>query len=353
MLYSHRSIVLHAMAGVMAESARRAISSASFLPIVPMFHVNAWGYPYSAPMIGGKLVFAGPASDPETLYDLIENEGVQTAAAVPVIWLRLLAYLEQTGKQLTALRALRVGGSAAPAAMIEAYEARGVEVIHGWGMTETSPICTTGSIKAKHRDPSIRLKYQRRAGRIVYGVQMRIVDEDGNVQPDDGTSEGELHVRGPWVAREYYHNAPATAAQFTADGWFRTGDIVTLDEDGYLTIRDRSKDLIKSGGEWISSIDLENAAVGHPEIAEAAAIAIPHPTWAERPLLVVVRTPGSALDRDGVLAYLGDKVAKWWLPDDVLFVDELPHTGTGKVSKRILRERFASAEATGGRPSGL
>jgi 3-(methylthio)propionyl---CoA ligase len=340
-LYSHRSVVLLAMAGVMAEASRRQISSASFLPIVPMFHVNAWGYPYSAPMIGGKLVFAGPANDPESLYELLEGEQVQTAAAVPVIWLRLLAYLEETGKPLTALRALRVGGSAAPASMIEAYEARGVEVIHGWGMTETSPICTTGSVKAKHRDPSIRLKYQRRAGRIVYGVQMRIVAEDGTVQPDDGVSEGELHVRGPWITGEYYDNAAATAAQFTPDGWFKTGDIATLDSDGYLTIRDRSKDLIKSGGEWISSIDLENAAVGHPEIVEAAAIAVPHPTWAERPLLVVVRAPGSELDRDGVLAYLSDKVAKWWLPDDVVFVAELPHAATGKVSKRTLREQFA------------
>jgi fatty-acyl-CoA synthase len=344
-LYSHRSVVLHAMAGVMAESSRRQISSASFLPIVPMFHVNAWGYPYSAPMIGGKLVFAGPANDPESLYELLEAERVQTAAAVPVIWLRLLAYLEESGKPLTALRALRVGGSAAPASMIEAYEARGVEVIHGWGMTETSPICTTGSVKAKHRDPAIRLKYQRRAGRIVYGVQMRIVADDGTVQPDDGVSEGELHVRGPWITAEYYANAAATAARFTADGWLRTGDIATLDSDGYLTIRDRSKDLIKSGGEWISSIDLENAAVGHPEIVEAAAIAVPHPTWAERPLLVVVKTPGSALDRDGVLAYLSDKVAKWWLPDDVVFVPELPHAATGKVSKRALREQFAGETA--------
>ncbi len=344
-LYSHRSVVLHAMAGVMAEASRRQISSASFLPIVPMFHVNAWGYPYSAPMIGAKLVFAGPLNDPESLYELLEGEQVQTAAAVPVIWLRLLAYLEETGKPLTALRALRVGGSAAPASMIEAYEARGVEVIHGWGITQTSPICTTGSVKAKHRDPAIRLKYQRRAGRIVYGVQARIVADDGTVQPDDGASEGELQVRGPWVTGEYYANPEATAAQFTEDGWFKTGDIATLDGDGYLTIRDRSKDLIKSGGEWISSIDLENAAVGHPEIVEAAAIAVPHPTWAERPLLVVVKTPGSALDRDSVLAYLNDKVARWWLPDDVVFVDELPHAATGKVSKRTLREQFAGEAA--------
>ena len=268
---------------------------------------------------------------------------MQTAAAVPVIWLRLLAYLEESGRPLTALRALRVGGSAAPASMIEAYEARGVEVIHGWGMTETSPICTTGSVKAKHRDPAIRLKYQRRAGRVVYGVQLRIVDDEGAVQPDDGASEGELHVRGPWVTGEYYDNPAATAAQFTADGWFRTGDIATLDGDGYLTIRDRSKDLIKSGGEWISSIDLENAAAGHPEIAEAAAIAVPHPTWAERPLLVVVRTPGSTLNGDDVLAYLGDKVASGGCPTTWCSSTSCHMPRREKCRKRTLREQFAGA----------
>jgi fatty-acyl-CoA synthase len=339
-LYSHRSAVLHAMAGGMAEATRVNVASRCYMPIVPMFHVNAWGYPYSAPMIGGKLVLVGPAHDAESLFQLMNDEGVETAAAVPVIWLRLLDYLVENGKELTSLKALRVGGSAAPASMIEAYESRGIEVIHGWGMTETSPICTTGSIKRKHRLSPDRIKYQRRAGRCVYGVEMRIVDDEGVVQPDDGESEGELHVRGPWVASGYFHNEAASAAAITADGWFKTGDIATIDHDGYLTIRDRSKDLIKSGGEWISSIDLENAAVGHPEIEEAAAIAMPHEKWSERPMLVVVRKPGSAIGPDDVLSWLDGKVATWWLPDDVVFIEEMPHTATGKISKRTLRERF-------------
>jgi fatty-acyl-CoA synthase len=340
-LYSHRSAVLHAMAGGMAEATRVNVASRCYMPIVPMFHVNAWGYPYSAPMIGGKLVLVGPAHDAESLFQLMNDEGVETAAAVPVIWLRLLDYLVENGKELTSLRALRVGGSAAPASMIEAYESRGIEVIHGWGMTETSPICTTGSIKRKHRLSPDRIKYQRRAGRCVYGVEMRIVDDAAVVQPDDGESEGELHVRGPWVASGYFHNEAASAAAITSDGWFKTGDIATIDHDGYLTIRDRSKDLIKSGGEWISSIDLENAAVGHPEVEEAAAIAMPHEKWSERPLLVVVRKPGSAIGRDDVLSWLDGKVATWWLPDEVVFIEEMPHTATGKISKRTLRERFA------------
>jgi acyl-CoA synthetase (AMP-forming)/AMP-acid ligase II len=344
-VYSHRSLVLHAMAGVMAESARRQISSRSTMPIVPMFHVNAWGYPYSAPMIGAKLVFVGQASEPEIIYDLIETEGVQTSAAVPVIWLRLLSFLESSGKVLTQLRALRVGGSSAPPAMIEAYERRGIEVIHGWGMTETSPICTTGSIKPQHRDSAERLSYQRKAGRAVYGAEMRVVDDAGVVAPDDGISRGELQVRGPWVSAGYYDNPAATRSQLTADGWFRTGDIATIDRDGYLTIHDRAKDLIKSGGEWISSIDLENAAVAHPDVSEAAAIAIPDPQWAERPLLVLVRRPGSDVDADAVREFLATRVAKWWLPERYAFVDQLPRTATGKVSKKILREQFADAQS--------
>ena len=233
-----------------------------------------------------------------------------------------------------------VGLSSAPASMIEAYEARGVEVIHGWGMTETSPICTTGSVKRKHRNSDARLACQSKAGRGVFGVDMRIVDDAGIVQPDDGISAGELQVRGPWVAAGYYKNPEASATQVTADGWFRTGDIATLDEDGYLAIRDRAKDLIKSGGEWISSIDLENAALAHPDVAEAAAIAIPHPRWDERPMLVLVRRTGSTLEPADVRAFLESRVAKWWLPDEVAFVDELPRTATGKVSKKTLRERF-------------
>ncbi len=346
MLYSHRSTVLHAMSVGLAEAARRQPSYQSVMPIVPMFHVNAWGYPYAAPMMGAKLVLCGPLHDPASLYDLIENERVQNAGGVPVIWLGLLAYLEATGKTLGSLRSLRIGGSAAPPKVIEAFEARGIEVIHGWGMTETSPVCTNGSVKPKHRNERDRMNYQMKAGRFVYGVDVKVVGEDGAVQPDDGESQGELYIRGPWIASAYYDNPEANASQFADDGWFRTGDIVAVDADGYLTIHDRSKDLIKSGGEWISSIDLENAAVGHPEIMEAAAIAIPHEKWAERPLLAVVRKPGSTLRRADVLAYLDGKIAKWWLPDDVVFVDELPHTATGKVSKKTLRERYASGALT-------
>jgi acyl-CoA synthetase (AMP-forming)/AMP-acid ligase II len=342
-LYSHRSTVLHAMSGCMAEMTRLTESSRCLMPIVPMYHANAWGFPFTAPMMGAKLVLPGAAHDPASLYELLEGEGVQTAAAVPTIWLALLDYLETTGKELRALRALRVGGAAAPETMIAAFERRGIEVIHGWGMTETSPVCTTGSLKPKHRDPVTRKRYQRRAGRCIYGVQMRIVDDAGRTLPDDGEAQGELQVRGPWIASAYYANEAATVQTFTADGWLRTGDICTLDADGYLTIRDRSKDLIKSGGEWISSIDLENAALTHPAIAQAAAIAIPHERWGERPLLVVVRRAGTTLERENVLEHLAGKVAKWWLPDEVLFTDALPLTASGKVSKKALRERVNAA----------
>ncbi|GAC1544457.1 MAG: 3-(methylthio)propionyl-CoA ligase [Vulcanimicrobiaceae bacterium] len=339
-LYSHRSTVLHAFSACIAETSRRVQSNRAHMPIVPMFHVNAWGFPYASPMMGSKLVFCGPRHDAASLYALMEREEVQTAAAVPTVWLALLAFLEATGSELTSLRALRVGGSAAPPSMIEAFERRGIEVIHGWGMTETSPVCTTGSLKPEHRESPDRLRYQLTAGRCLFGVDMRIVADDGTVQPDDGRSQGELHVRGPWIAAAYYGDPAGSSDVFTADGWFKTGDICSLDEHGYLSLHDRSKDLIKSGGEWISSIDLENAAVGHPEIAEAAAIAMPHPTYVERPLLVVVRKAGGTVDRAGVLAFLDGKIAKWWMPDDVAFVDALPHTATGKISKRELRSRL-------------
>jgi acyl-CoA synthetase (AMP-forming)/AMP-acid ligase II len=342
-LYSNRSQVLHAMSVCIAGATRRSDASGTMMPIVPMFHVNAWGYPFAAPLMGAKLVYGGPLHDPANLYEMIESEGVTQAAGVPVIWLGLLAYVEANAKSFSTLRCMAVGGSAAPPSMIAAYEKRGIEVIHGWGMTETSPVCTNGSIKPKHRSDNLQqqLVHQMKAGHVVFGVDMKVVDEEGNVLPDDGRSQGELYVRGPWVTSEYYNNAEATANQFTDDGWFRTGDVISLDDEGYVTIHDRAKDLIKSGGEWISSIDLENAAVAHPEIAEAAAIAIPHEKWAERPFLVVVRTPDSALDRDAVLAFLEGKIAKWWMPDDVAFVNELPHTATGKVSKRTLRAQFA------------
>jgi fatty-acyl-CoA synthase len=339
-LYSHRSTLLHALGSCAAEGARRRDSSACFMPIVPMFHVNAWGLPYCAPLLGSKLVLGGPAHDAPSLYELMESEGVTTAGAVPVIWLRILAHLEATGAELASLRALRVGGSAAPASMIAAYEARGIEVIHGWGMTETSPVCTSGSLKREHRDSPDRLHYQMKAGRPLFGVDMQIVDEAGNVLPDDGVAQGELLVRGPWVVSAYYENPAGTELAFTDDGWLRTGDICTLDPDGYLTITDRAKDLIKSGGEWISSIALENLAVGHPEVEEAAAIALPHPQWSERPLLVVRRSAESGIGSDAILAYLAEQAPRWWLPDDVVFVEEMPYTATGKISKRTLREKF-------------
>jgi len=345
-MYSHRSTVLHAFSGCMAEMMNvKPGQQRALMPIVPMFHVNAWGFPYCAPMMGAKLILPGPLHDAASLYELMDGEEATAAGAVPVIWLGMLAYLNETGKNLDKLGSLRVGGSAAPVSMIEAYEARGVIVIHGWGMTETSPVCTTGSLKPHHRVSPDRLAWQMKAGRMVYGVDMKILDDDGNRLPDDGESQGELYVRGPWVIGAYYDNPEATAFSFTADGWFRTGDIASLDRDGYLTIHDRSKDLIKSGGEWISSIDLENAAVGHPDINEAAAIAIPHPKWSERPALVVVRRAGSTIESSDVLDFLDGKIAKWWMPDDVVFIEEMPHTATGKISKKTLRERFSESLA--------
>ncbi len=340
-LYSHRSTVLHAMTGAMAEMSWMPKSRICVMPIVPMFHVTAWGFPFLAPLMGAKLVLPGPLHDAASLYEMIENEGVCRAGAVPTVWLSLLDHLEQTGKTFTTLVSMRVGGSSAPPFLVRAFEARGIEVTNGWGMTEMSPVGTTGTVKAKHLASPERARYQSTQGRPLFNVEMRVVDDDGAVVPDDGVSQGELHVRGPWVASAYYEDEAATRAAFTPDGWFKTGDIVSIDPDGYMSLRDRSKDLIKSGGEWISSIDLENAAVAHPDIAEAAAIGVPHPKWSERPVLCIVRRPGSDLDRAGVLAFLDGKVTKWWLPDDVVFLDELPHTATGKVSKRELRARHA------------
>jgi fatty-acyl-CoA synthase len=341
-LYSHRSTVLHAMTGCMAEMSWIPESRICVMPIVPMFHVTAWGFPFVAPLMGAKLVLPGPAHDSASLYELLEDERVRRAGAVPTIWLALDDYLDRTGKTLTWLKSMRVGGSSAPPALVAKYEARGIEVTNGWGMTEMSPVGTTGTVKAKHLDHPERGRYAATQGRCLFNVDMRVVDDDGKIVPDDGVSQGELHVRGPWVASAYYDDEAATRAAFTPDGWFKTGDIVSIDPDGYMSLRDRSKDLIKSGGEWISSIDLENAAVAHPEIAEAAAIGIPHPKWSERPVLYVVRRPGSKIGRDDVLAFLDGKIAKWWLPDDVTFVDALPHTATGKISKRDLRAAYAA-----------
>ena len=337
-LYSHRSTVLHAMSGSVALHARDGKLNA-VLPVVPMFHANAWGLPYIAPMLGAKLVFPGPHLDPESVYELFENEKVDFTAGVPTVWFRLLAWMKEKNLRFSTLTALGVGGSASPASMITALEdGLGVECLQGWGMTETSPICTSGWVKKKHDTPEQRLNHKLLAGRVLYGVNLKLVDEDGNVLPDDGETQGELLVRGNWVTSAYFEDEAATARQFTSDGWFRTGDIATLDPDGYVAMRDRVKDVIKSGGEWISSIDLENVAIGAPGVAEAAAIGVYHSMWSERPILVIVRAPSSTVTKEDILAYLEGKIVKWWTPDDVLFMDELPHTATGKVSKRLLRD---------------
>ena len=341
-LYSHRSTLLHTFSINAAEGV--AVGSAdSVLPAVPMFHVNAWGIPYGCAMAGAKLVLPGLRYDGEAMYELLDTERVTVTAGVPTIWLMLLEYLGKTGKTLPHIRTLVVGGSAAPKSMIEAFERdHGIGIYHAWGMTEMSPVGTTGRLKPSMltlpRDERIARKQKQ--GRPVYGVDAKIVGENGDALARDGIAFGELLVRGPWIIGSYFKDEEASQAAFDADGWFRTGDVATIDPDGFVQLVDRSKDVIKSGGEWISSIDLENAAVAHPAVAEAAVIGIAHPRWDERPLLIVVAAVGETPDRDGLLQFLSDKVVKWWLPDDVVVVDELPHTATGKISKIQLRQRF-------------
>ncbi|HUW36237.1 MAG TPA: 3-(methylthio)propionyl-CoA ligase [Rhodocyclaceae bacterium] len=343
-LYSHRSTILHAYAGalpdVVGASARDVV-----LPVVPMFHVNAWGIPYSAPMVGSKLVFPGPHLDGKSLYEMFEQEGVTYTAGVPTIWLALLNFLQQNKLRLTTLKRASVGGAACPPAIIKIFQEEfGVAVLHGWGMTETSPLGTLNSFKAKHAGLSgeERLALQAKQGRGIFGVQMKIVDDQGKSLPRDGQAFGDLLVRGPWVASGYFKNEGGEVLLSDANGrsWFPTGDVATIDADGYMQITDRSKDVIKSGGEWISSIELENIAVGHPAVAEAAVIGVHHPKWDERPLLLVVRKPGAAVSREELLALYQGRIAHWWLPDDVVFVDSLPHTATGKLLKTKLREDF-------------
>jgi fatty-acyl-CoA synthase len=343
-LYSHRSIVLHSFSCCTADHPLAASCREVILPVVPMFHVQAWGIPYAAALAGAKLVLPGPKLDGESLHGLLDGERVTMTAGVPTVWLGLLDYLKETGKTLDHLECLLVGGSAAPLSMIKAFEEdHGVEVVHAWGMTETSPVATTGRLKRKYlalpREARYEIKLKQ--GRALYGVEMKIVDDEGRRLPHDGKTAGQLMVRGPWVASAYFRDEAASAAVFDADGWFATGDVVTIDPDGHIHITDRSKDLIKSGGEWISSIDLENAAMNHPDVAEAAAIALAHPKWGERPLLVVVRRDGGKIAGDQLHDFLAGKVAKWWLPDEIVFVDALPHTATGKVSKLELRKIFA------------
>lgn len=335
-LYSHRSTMLHAYAAalpdVMCISARDSI-----LPVVPMFHVNAWGIPYSAAMTGAKLVFPGPALDGKSIYELIESEKVSFAAGVPTVWQMLLSHMKPNGLSFSSLKRTVIGGSACPPAMIDAFrESYGVDVLHAWGMTEMSPLGTLCTLKNKHLNlpEDAQMKLRLKQGRTIFGVDIKIVNEAGESLPHDGKTYGDLLVKGPWIIREYYKQEGPSPLQ---DGWFPTGDVATIDEDGFMQITDRSKDVIKSGGEWISSIDIENIAMAHPDVMMAACIGMPHPKWDERPIVCVVKKPGANLSAPELLKFYEGKTAKWQIPDDVIFVDFIPLGATGKMLKTKLR----------------
>lgn len=338
-LYSHRSTILHAMAGAQKDVLCLGATD-TVLPVVPMFHVNAWSVPYLAPMVGAKLVFPGPKmGDGEALQSLMTDEGVSVALGVPTVWLGLLKYLDKSGKRVDCVERMVIGGSACPPSLMQAFHERyDVDIVHAWGMTEMSPIGTVNRPRVKEgkeKDWALRAKQ----GRTVFPVEMSIFDEEGNEQPWDGQQFGALKVKGPWIASAYYNREDVQALD--KDGWFDTGDVAHIDKEGFMQITDRTKDVIKSGGEWISSIDLENVAMGHPSVAEAAVIGVAHPKWDERPLLLVVREPGTELTQDDIITYFDGKIANWWTPDAVEFVDELPHGATGKVQKMKLRAQFA------------
>ncbi len=342
-LYSHRSMYLHTVAACQA-AAIGLTENDVVMPVVPQFHAMAWGLPYAAINVGADLVLPGPHMQPSALAELIETERVTVAAGVPTIWNGLYHDLKQNRRDLSCIRALVVGGSAMPRSLIEAYEKElGVNVVHAWGMTEMSPLGTVSKLLSHHRQLPQEQKWdvKARQGYPIAGVEMRIVNEEGKEQPWDGTTMGELQVRGPWVVREYF-KLDGGGDSFTDDGWFRTGDVVTITEDGFMTITDRTKDLVKSGGEWISSVELENLLMAHPQVLEAAVIAIPDERWQERPLAVFVPTnTGDPPDADKLRSFLEPQVATWWLPDDYVLIDEIPKTGTGKFDKKVLRERYA------------
>jgi fatty-acyl-CoA synthase len=336
--YSHRSNVLHAMAACATDVFAMGACTV-VLPIAPMYHANAWSIPYTAAAAGAKLVMGGPNFDPPTLHKLIVEEEVDLALAVPTIWLGMMQHLEKTGETMGKLDRTAIGGSAVPRAMIEAYDKLGVRVLQLWGMTEMSPLGTvgTGVPETDAMPYADELNVRIKQGRGLFGVEMKIVDDDGQELPRDGVAFGRLLVRGPWIVGSYFKGDGASAFE---DGWFDTGDVATLDPLGYMQIVDRAKDVIKSGGEWVSSIDLENVAVGAPGVAEACVIGVHHPKWDERPLLLVVPKEGATVTKDSVLGYLDGRIAKWWTPDDVLIVPGLPHTATGKLLKVALREQY-------------
>ncbi len=338
-LYSHRSTLLHAW-GIALPDSLGVSARDCVLPVVPMFHVNAWGLPYAAAMTGTKLVFPGAALDGKSVYELIEAEKVTMSAGVPTVWLMLLNHLKANDLKFSTMTRTVIGGSACPPAMIKSFrDDYGVTVLHAWGMTEMSPVGTVCKLKLKHlaTDPEAQLAVLIKQGRSVFGAEMKIVDPDGRELAWDGTTSGDLLVKGPWIVSSYFKGEGGDPL---VDGWFPTGDVATIDPDGFLQITDRSKDVIKSGGEWISSIDVENIAVAHPAVAMAACIAIAHPKWDERPLLVVVRKPGAELSREAMLAHFEGKLAKWQVPDDVVFVEAIPLGATGKMQKNKLRDQF-------------
>ncbi len=338
-LYSHRSTMLHSYASALPDalnvSARDVV-----LPVVPMFHVNAWGLPYSVMLTGAKLVFPGPALDGKSIYELFEQEGVTFSAGVPTVWLGLLSYTAQNKLKFSTFKRTVIGGSACPPAMMKTFRHEyGVEVGHAWGMTEMSPLGTGCTLTGKHLHLSEDEKQARleKQGRAIFGVDMKIVDDDGKELPWDGKTYGNLLVKGPWVIDAYFKGEGGDVLQ---DGWFPTGDVAVIDDEGYMQITDRSKDVIKSGGEWIGSIDLENIAVAHPAVLQAACIGVAHPKWDERPLLVVVKKPGMDVSKEELLAFYEGKIAKWWTPDDVVFTDSLPLGATGKILKNKIREAY-------------
>jgi acyl-CoA synthetase (AMP-forming)/AMP-acid ligase II len=351
-LYSHRSTVLHAFCACAVDgiglSARDCV-----LTVVPLFHANAWSLPFSAAMCGAKLVLPGPKLDPESIYMLLEQEECTKAAGIPTIWLNVIAWIENNQSRLDLsrlkLKEVLAGGTAPPRATIEKFhDLLGVFLRHAWGMTETSPIATTGALLPKHEGASQkeRVDMQVKQGRQVYGVELRLVGKDGEDLPHDGKSVGEIKVRGNWVISGYFKGEGGKVVD--EDGWFGTGDVATIDGDGYVQLTDRLKDVIKSGGEWISSIEIENLVVSHPDVFEAAVIAIDHPVWQERPLLIVQAKPGCEPTKQSILDFLSDKIAKWWMPDDVIFVDSLPHTATGKLLKTELRAKYHGHLAVAG-----
>ena len=339
-VYSHRSNVLHTLTTISPDVLQMS-QHTTIMPVVPMFHANAWGIIFAAPMVGAKIVNPGPHLDGKSIYTLLDSEKVNLTAAVPTLWMMLLQYVEDNNLSLPYLDSVVIGGSAAPRIMIEKFERDyGVEVNHAWGMTEMSPFGTVGKLKPhmEEWDFTKRIDLKEKQGRAPYMVSMKITDDQGKELPWDGKTFGHLKVKGPFISSAYLKEEDENILD--AEGYFDTGDIATIDQDGFMQITDRTKDVIKSGGEWISSIEIENLAVGHPSIAEAAVIGIAHPKWDERPLLIVIRKKDTDISKEEILTYLKDKIAKWWIPDDVIFVNEIPHTATGKIHKITLREQF-------------